>query len=101
MPPLLPRLHPQGTSGCGTSDPQLPLLANAFTESLGVYTADKTHKGGVFRGEKCAWVNVAGSGKVGLLSPDFHLREIKDGRKTDIFSKAWGTNPDNLKNPEG
>ena len=76
-------------------------MANACTESLGVYTADKTHKGGVFRGEKCAWVNVAGSGKVRLLSPDFHLREIKDGRKTDIFSKAWGTNPDNLKNPEG
>ena len=35
------------------------------------------------------------------ISPDFHLREIKNGQKTDVFSKAWGTNPDNIKNPEG
>jgi hypothetical protein len=83
------------------SDPQLPLLANAFTESIGVYTNNKSRKGGVFQGEKCTWVTVSGSAKVGILSPDFRLREIKDGQKTDVFSKAWGTNPDNIKNPEG
>jgi hypothetical protein len=83
------------------SDPQLPLLANAFSESVGVYTKDKSRKGGVFLGEKCAWVTVSGSAKASELSPDFRLREIKDGQKSDVFSKAWGTNPDNLKNPEG
>ena len=83
------------------SDPQLPLLANAFTESVGVYTDDKSRKGGLFLGEKCAWVTVTGSAKASELSPDFRLREIKDGQKTDVFSKAWGTNPDDIKNPEG
>jgi hypothetical protein len=83
------------------SDPQLPLLANGFNESPGLYTDDASRKGGVFLGEKCAWVTVSGSAKASELSPDFRLREIKDGQKTDVFSKAWGTNPDNIKNPGG
>jgi len=83
------------------SDPQLPLLANAFSESIGQYAGNKSHKGGVFAGEVCAWINVSGSAKVGTLSPDFRLLEVKDGQKTDVFSKSWGTNPDNTKNPEG
>jgi hypothetical protein len=44
---------------------------------------------------------MSGSAKVGTLNWDYRLLEVKDGQKTDVFSKAWGTNPDNLKNPEG
>jgi len=83
------------------SDPELPLLANGFSESIGVYTADKARKGGIFGGKECAWVTVAGSGKVGELSPDFKLQEIKNGQKTDVFGEAWGTKPGNIKNPAG
>lgn len=79
----------------------LPLLTNAFSESLGVYTDDKSRKGGVFKGTKCAYVTVGGSAKVGDLSPDFRILEIKNGKATDVFSLEWGTNPDNIKNPEG
>jgi len=83
------------------SDPRLPFVANAFSETLGVYTDDKSHKGGIFEGEKCAWVTVGGSAKVSELSGDFRLLETKDGKKTDVFSKAWGTNPADIKNPAG
>lgn len=79
----------------------LPLIANGFTESPGVYTASKSHKGGIFRGERCAYVTVGGSARVGDLNSDFRLLEKKDSKMVDVFSKEWGTNPDNIKNPEG
>ena len=79
----------------------LPLFTNAFSESLGVYTDDKSRKGGVFKGIKCAYATVGGSAKVGDLSPDFRILEMKNGKATDVFSQEWGTNPDNIKNPEG
>ena len=90
-------------SGLGTASPSyLPLVGNAFSGSPGVYTDDPSHKGGVFRGTKGAWVNVGGTGYVGPLSSDFRLRDWKDHKaNVDIFSKEWGTNPDNIKNPEG
>jgi hypothetical protein len=79
----------------------LPLFTNAFSESLGVYTDDKSRKGGVFKGTKCAYATVGGSAKVGDLSPDFRILDMKNGKATDVFSLEWGTNPDNIKNPEG
>ena len=89
-------------SGLDTaSNGSLPLLANGFTESLGVYTADKFRKGGVFQGTKIVWVTVAGSAKSYDLSGDFRLLEKKGGKAMDVFSKEWGTNPDDIKNPEG
>jgi hypothetical protein len=83
------------------SAPQVPLLANGFSETIGQYSGDKARKGGVFAGEFCAWISVAGSAKIGTLNRDYRLLEVKAGKKTDVFSKAWGTNPDNIKNPEG
>ena len=79
----------------------LPLLTNAFSESLGVYTNDKSRKGGVFKGTKCAYITVGGSAKVGDLSPDFRILEMMNGKATDVFSQEWGTNPEDIKNPEG
>ena len=77
----------------------LPLVGNAFTESPGVYSSNKSHKGGVFRGEKAAYVTVGGSAKTGDLSSDFRVLDKKHDKIIDIFSKEWGTNPDNIKNP--
>ncbi len=77
------------------------LLANAFSESVGVYSADKTKKGGVFQGDKAAWVNVNGSAKVTEMGPDHKVMEKKGSRMVDVFGSDWGTNPDNIKNPEG
>ena len=79
----------------------LPLLGNGFTESPGVYSNNKSHKGGVFRGEKAAYITVGGSAKAVDLSSDLRILGNKDDKSIDIFSKAWGTNPDDIKNPEG
>jgi competence protein ComGC len=83
------------------SSPQLPILANGFSESLGVYSKDPSHKGGVFKGGTCAWVTVGGSAQAVDLSPDFRVMDTKNGKKTDVFSPEWGTKPDNIKNPAG
>jgi prepilin-type N-terminal cleavage/methylation domain-containing protein len=85
----------------GSSNSNLPILANAFSEAVGVYSADKTKKGGVFQGTKNAWVSVNGSAKVTDLSSDFKCMEKKGTREVDVFGNDWGTNPDNVKNPEG
>ena len=79
----------------------LPLLANAFTESPGVYTDNKKKKGGVFNGLKNAWVTVGGSAKVGELSSDFKCTDKRGSKSVDVFSNDWGTNPDDVKNPQG
>lgn len=79
----------------------LPLLGNGFTESLDVYSNNKSDKGGVSQRIKSAYVTVGGSSKVGDLSGDFRILELKNGKKTDVFSKEWGTNPADIKNPEG
>ena len=83
------------------SNSALPLLANAFSESPGVYSPDKKKKGGVFSGLKNAYVTVGGSAKTGDLSSDFKCMDKKGTRLVDVFSNDWGTNPDDVKNPQG
>ena len=90
------------TTGLDTaSESSTPLLANAFTESVGVYTSDKKKKGGVFSGLKNAWVTVGGSAKTSDLSADYKCMEKKGSKMVDVFSNDWGTNPDDVKNPQG
>jgi prepilin-type N-terminal cleavage/methylation domain-containing protein len=79
----------------------LPLLANAFTEAVGVYTDQKKRKGSVFSGIKNAYVTVGGSARVGELSVDFKCMEKRGPQSVDIFTMQWGTNPDNVRNPLG
>ena len=83
------------------SGSQLPLLANAFTETVGIYTGDKKKKGGVFNGLRNAWVTVGGAAKAGELSNDYRCMEKKGTKIVDVFSNDWGTNPDDVKNPAG
>lgn len=85
----------------GGSQTNLPIIANAFSESTGVYSADKTKKGGVFQGERAVYVTVGGSAKVADCSHDYKVMEKKGTREVDVFSSDWGTNADNIKNPEG
>lgn len=86
----------------GSSDTKLPILANAFSTAIGIYSPDKTQKGGVFSGDKAAWVSVGGAAKIAdKLSTDYRLMERKGTREVDVFSSAWGTSPDNVKNPSG
>ena len=86
-----------GLETCSRAD--LPLIANGFTESLGVYTDTKSSKGGVLSGEHAVYVTVGGSAKVASLSSDYRIVDKQDIKTVDVFSKEWGTNPDDIKNP--
>ena len=87
-------------SGLSTASRSVaPLIANAFTESIGVYSNSKSHRGGVFEGKKAVYVTVGGSAKMPDLSSDFRIKEERGGKKVDIFTEEGGTNPDNVKNP--
>jgi hypothetical protein len=76
-------------------------MANAFSETIGVYDWDKTKKGGVFRGEKAVWISVGGTAKVTDLKDGLMILEKKDGRDVNVFQSNWGTNAENVKNPAG
>ncbi|MES2706026.1 MAG: hypothetical protein V4726_05420 [Verrucomicrobiota bacterium] len=81
------------------SPPHLPIMGNAFSESIGVYSRDKKKKGGVFLGQKAIWVSVGGSTKVVDLSDNLKIEETKDGRRVNIYQSEWGTKPEDVKNP--
>lgn len=85
----------------GSSNSNLPLVANAFSESVGVYSKDKGKKGAVFVGDKAVWVSVGGSAKVSDLGADSKIMEKKGNKTVDVFSTDWGTNTDDVKNPAG
>jgi hypothetical protein len=88
-------------TGLSNSSPSnLPIMANAFSEKPGIYSKDKNAKGGVFEG-KAVWVSVGGSCKVVDTEADLTVTEKKDGKPVNIFSKAWGTLPENVRNPAG
>lgn len=82
------------------SDSVLPLFATAFSEKIGIYSKDKAAKGGVFGG-KGLWVSVGGSCKIASPESDLQVTEKKDGRTVNVFSKDWGTEPENVRNPAG
>jgi hypothetical protein len=83
------------------SDPKLPIIANAFSETVGVYTKDNSRKGGVFKGLRCAMVTVGGSAQISDLSQGVRVMVNRGGKLVDVFSAEWGTNPDQIKNPQG
>ncbi|RYD25501.1 MAG: hypothetical protein EOP86_27240 [Verrucomicrobiaceae bacterium] len=83
------------------SDPTLPLLGNAFSETIGVYARNRNTKGGVFGGEKGVWVTVGGSARVQPLSRDLTITGEKNGKTVNVYSKDWGTVPENVRNPAG
>lgn len=81
------------------SEPTLPIMANAFSETLGVYSKDRTKKGGVFQGEKAVWISAGGTAKVADLKDNLMIIERRSGRDLNVFQSDWGTKPENVKNP--
>ena len=79
------------------------MAAKSSTGTTGNYRAPR---GGevdivVRHGQVLAFVEVKTRTSTAFVRPAAVVTHDKDGQKTDIFSKAWGTNPDNIKNPEG
>ena len=87
-------------SGLDTpSSSRTPLIANAFSHSVGVYSKSTSQKGGVFGGTKSFYVSVGGSAHTVDLSSDCKVMVKYGPRILDVFSNDFGTNPDDVKNP--
>jgi hypothetical protein len=91
----------------GLTRADLPLIADGFSETIGVYSKDPSKKGGVWKGKKAIVVYVDGSVRWEPVDSK-SLRVIKkkpEGRTigfpfdADIFSEGWGTKPENVRNP--
>ncbi|MDA0813471.1 MAG: hypothetical protein O3C21_13915 [Verrucomicrobia bacterium] len=79
----------------------LPIVADGFSETPGVYSEDPMTKGGVWEREAAIIVRVDGSAKMEKPdAADFRVYEKRSGQKTDIFSVDYGIDPAQILNPQ-
>ncbi|MEZ5330152.1 MAG: hypothetical protein R3F19_34330 [Verrucomicrobiales bacterium] len=82
------------------SESNLPIIADGFSQTPGVYSDDPMEKGGVWVGEAAIIVRVDGSAKMEKPdAADFRIYEKRSGQKTDIFS-VNGIDPAQILNPQ-
>ena len=89
-------------SGLRNDSPaNLPIIADGFSEQVGVYARSSQEKGGIWKGDKAIVVYLDGSVKMELLDPESLrvMRTKPDGTRADVFSKEWGTDPTKVLNP--
>jgi hypothetical protein len=68
----------------------LPLIADGFSDSIGVYADDEDKKGGIWEGEAAIVVRVDGSGKMETLGRDLRVYDKRNyGKLVDIFSPEY------------
>lgn len=73
----------------------LPLMGNAFSETVGVYSADPAKKGGIFY-PRAVWVSVGGSTRFVDVGNSLRVTENRRGSIVDLLE---GTRMENVKNP--
>ncbi len=87
-------------SGLSNSDGRMPLLANGFAGSPGVWSKNKNERGGVFQGKfgvvcRCSGSATAHELKDGVLE----VRERSSGQDVNIFTEAFSDVPFTVVNP--
>jgi prepilin-type N-terminal cleavage/methylation domain-containing protein len=84
------------------STSNLPVIADGFTESPGTYLDDPNKKGGVWKGTKAIIVYAGGAAAQEKINKrSFKVEKVRNGSPVDIFSSDFGTDPSNVRNPEG
>jgi prepilin-type N-terminal cleavage/methylation domain-containing protein len=68
---------------------RLPLIANGFAGQPGVWSKNKTEKGGVFQGKYGVVCRVSGSSSAHDLSDDLMVKERQGGQDVNIFSEGF------------
>jgi hypothetical protein len=82
----------------------LPIIADGFSETIGVYADSPSRRGGIWRGDKAIVVYLDGSVKMEPLDPKtFKIMRPRGGQKVELFSSAWSEElrEENILNPEG
>jgi hypothetical protein len=78
----------------------LPLLMDGgVLGKPGQWTEDPAVRGGVTRSRYAVIIRVGGSARAHSLDEDYRARELKDGKRVDIFSPEYGTQPADCLNP--
>ena len=77
-----------------TSNPQFPLLGDAFTATIPDYTKDKTVVGGVWGAQRAVIIFVDGSGKVMKVDDQTALTVKRPAKAYSIFSNANSAAPE-------
>ncbi len=88
-------------SGLSSSDDgRLPLIANGFAGQPGVWTKNKTERGGVFQGKYGVVCRVGGSAMAHDLNGTvLEVREKSGGQEVNIFTEAFSDVPFTVVNP--
>jgi hypothetical protein len=78
-------------SGLSASDEgRLPIIANGFAGTPGVWSRKKNEKGGVFQGKYGVVGRISGScSAVELKGDDLMIKERFDGQEVNIFSEGF------------
>ena len=80
---------------------RLPLIANAFTATPGVWCADPREKGGVFKGRIAVFCRLGGSSSaVELKEGEWTVLEKDSGRMVNIFTPGFEETQFTVVNPE-
>jgi prepilin-type N-terminal cleavage/methylation domain-containing protein len=83
-------------------DSTLPVVMDGGVDgSPGRWTREPKERGGQWKGLYAVTVRVGGSAAVTDLDNTLTVKDKKNGTEMDIFSDAFGTTPDNAKNPLG
>ncbi len=81
-----------------SDDGRIPLIANGFSGTVGVWTKVKTEKGGVFQGKYGVVCRVSGSAASEELKEDLCIKGKNGGQEVNIFSPEFDT-PQNIVAP--
>ena len=80
-------------------DGRLPLIANGFAGQPGVWSKNKTERGGVFQGKYGVVCRVSGSSAKHDLGEDLMVKEKYGGQMVNIFSEGFSSVPFTVVNP--
>jgi prepilin-type N-terminal cleavage/methylation domain-containing protein len=88
-------------SGLSSSDTaRLPLIANGFSTQPGVWSKNKTDKGGVFQGKYGVVCRVGGSSVAHELKDgEWMVKEKSNGQDVNIFTPGFEDSNFNVLNP--
>ncbi|MGI8601580.1 MAG: type II secretion system protein [Verrucomicrobiales bacterium] len=87
-----------------TSNANLPIIADGFTDTVGQYAEVQNKKGGRWKGTKAIIVYVDGGVKQEALDKKtLKIMKTRGGQQVELFSNAFDEElqESNIKNPEG
>ena len=84
-----------------TSPSNTPVVMSGFTETPGIWSGDKSRKGGFWMGKYAIIVFLSGNAKIIELDENYRAFEIIDNKRRDIMEMIKDVPGAELLNPDG